>query len=64
MNVDQDKIRRIDHRDYLTSTARLMWERQMSKGQILEILEQRNIAYGPTRFSRAELLEIVDRIGV
>ncbi len=58
--MSPEHVRRVEHRDFLRGTASVMRDRGMSKGQILDVLEQRNLAYGTERLARFELLEIVD----
>ncbi len=49
------------HLDYLRNTARIMRDRGLSRGQILDALERHNLSYGPQQLPRSELLTIVDR---
>lgn len=58
--MSPEHLRQVEHRDFLRGTASVLRDRGMAKGQILEALEQRNLAYGTERLSRFELLEIVE----
>ncbi len=57
--MSPEHLKKVDHLNYLRTTASLMRDKGMSQGQILQTLEQRNMAYGPSQLSRHELLEII-----
>lgn len=60
--MSPEHLRRVEHLDFLRNTARVLRDRSMSRGQILEALEQRNVSYGPYQVPRSELLQIVDNV--
>ena len=59
--MSPEHLKRVDHLDYLRNTARVLRDRGMSRGQILETLEQQNMSYGPSKLSRFEILDIINK---